>query len=48
MRTTSGGTPYGASHWAGPDNSRALDDGEAGLCRALGARVARLASGTVA
>ncbi len=47
MRTTSGGTPYGASHWAGPDNGRALDDGEAALCRALGARVARLASGTV-
>ena len=45
MRTASGGTPYGASHWAGPDNSRALDDGEAALCRALGARVARLASG---
>jgi NAD(P)H dehydrogenase (quinone) len=45
MRTASGGTPYGASHWAGPDNSRALDDGEAALCRALGARVARLAGG---
>jgi NAD(P)H dehydrogenase (quinone) len=45
MRTASGGTPYGASHWAGPDNSRVLDDGEAALCRALGARVARLASG---
>ncbi len=45
IRTASGGTPYGASHWAGPDNSRALDDGEAALCRALGARVARLASG---
>ena len=48
MRTTSGGTPYGASHWAGPDNSRALDGGEAALCRALGARVARLAGGRVA
>jgi len=48
MRTASGGTPYGASHWAGPDNSRVLDDGEATLCRALGARVARLASGKVA
>ncbi len=45
MRTASGGTPYGASHWAGPDNSRVLDEGEAALCRALGARVARLASG---
>ncbi|MEE4146966.1 MAG: NAD(P)H:quinone oxidoreductase [Halieaceae bacterium] len=47
MRTSSGGTPYGASHWAGPDNSRALDDTEAALCRALGARVARLAGGSV-
>ncbi len=47
MNTTAGGTPYGASHWAGADNSRALDDGEATLCRALGARVARLAAGKV-
>ena len=45
MRSTSGGTPYGASHWAGPENERALDDSEAGLCRALGSRVARLALG---
>jgi NAD(P)H dehydrogenase (quinone) len=44
MSTTSGGTPYGASHWAGADNRRVLDDGEAGLCRALGGRVARLAA----
>ncbi len=43
MRTGSGGTPYGASHWAGPDNDRQLDEGESALCRALGARVARLA-----
>lgn len=42
MRSTSGGTPYGASHWAGPDNSRRLDEDEAGLCRALGSRIARL------
>ncbi len=45
MRSTSGGTPYGASHWAGPDNDRGLDDNEAALCRALGQRVARLAVG---
>jgi NAD(P)H dehydrogenase (quinone) len=45
MSTQSGGTPYGATHWAGADNSRVLDEVEAGLCRALGARVARLASG---
>lgn len=43
MRSESGGTPYGASHWAGPDNDKPLDDNEAGLCRALGSRVARLA-----
>ena len=43
MTTESGGTPYGASHWAGDDNSRSLDDGEAALCRALGKRVASLA-----
>jgi len=42
MTTTSGGTPYGASHWAGSDNRRGLDDAEATLCRALGQRVARL------
>ena len=43
MSTASGGTPYGASHWGGPDNTRPLDDTEAALCRALGGRVARLA-----
>ncbi|MEP1472785.1 MAG: NAD(P)H:quinone oxidoreductase [Halieaceae bacterium] len=41
MTATSGGSPYGASHWAGDDNSRAVDENEAALCRALGARVAR-------
>lgn len=45
MMTTSGGTPYGASHWAGDDNSRPVDQGEESLCRALGQRVARLAVG---
>jgi NAD(P)H dehydrogenase (quinone) len=44
MTTTSGGTPYGASHWAGADNKREVDDTEAALCSALGARVARLAA----
>lgn len=42
MATDSGGTPYGASHWAGGDNARALDATEASLCRALGRRVAQL------
>ncbi|MBP6700642.1 MAG: NAD(P)H:quinone oxidoreductase [Halioglobus sp.] len=45
MNTASGGTPYGASHWAGADNSRPLDEAEVSLCRALGARIARFAAG---
>lgn len=45
MSTESGGTPYGASHWAGKDNSRKVDEGEAALCRALGKRVAAIAAG---
>ncbi len=44
MDTHSGGTPYGPSHWATPDGSRALDDTEARLCRALGKRVAQAAN----
>lgn len=43
MTTASGGAPYGATHWAGADNSRAVDECEATLCGALGKRVARLA-----
>jgi len=42
MNTTTGGTPYGASHVAGPDN-RPLDAIELDLCRALGRRVAQVA-----
>ena len=42
-KTVGGGTPYGASHWAAEDNARAVDENEAGLCRALGARVAMVA-----
>jgi len=45
MAAETGGTPYGASHWAGSDNRRVLDETEASLCRALGHRVARLALG---
>ena len=43
LATRSGGTPYGASHLAGPDSDRALDTHEASLCQALGRRVASLA-----
>lgn len=41
--TRSGGTPYGASHVAGVDDSPELSDDEAQLARALGRRVATLA-----
>ena len=43
MRTRGGGTPYGASHVAGPDNARPIDDDEERLCIALGYRLAKLA-----
>lgn len=41
--TASGGTPYGASHWAGPDNDRPVSEGERRLCIALGRRLAETA-----
>ena len=41
-RTTTGGTPYGASHVAGPNGSPLSDD-EIAACRALGARIAAVA-----
>ena len=41
--TATGGTPYGASHVAGPDSDRPLSDDEKKLCRALGARLAATA-----
>ncbi len=41
--TTTGGTPYGASHTAGTDNNNTLSDDEIGLCRALGKRLGTLA-----
>jgi NAD(P)H dehydrogenase (quinone) len=41
--TRSGGTPYGASHVAGPKDDPQLTDDEAALARALGRRIAQLA-----
>jgi len=41
MKTTGGGTPYGASHLAGVDSKRAVDEVESELCLALGQRLAR-------
>ena len=43
MSTRTGGTPYGASHLAGPEGNIKLDNDETNLCRALGARIAKLA-----
>ncbi len=43
MTTQTGGTPYGASHFAGADNKRSLSQEEIDLCQALGLRVAELA-----
>ena len=43
LETRGGGTPYGASHHAGSDGRRALDEHETALCRALGQRLAQTA-----
>jgi NAD(P)H dehydrogenase (quinone) len=43
MTTGSGGTPYGASHLAGTDGQRPVDDVERRLAIALGGRLARIA-----
>lgn len=40
-RTSGGGTPYGASHLAGPANDRPIDPHESALCQALGRRLGR-------
>lgn len=44
MSTTSGGTPYGASHWAGLDGKNAITEDEKRLAIALGRRLAQTAS----
>lgn len=44
QRTRGGGSPYGASHHAGPDNQRPLDTDEATIARTLGSRLARTAA----
>jgi NAD(P)H dehydrogenase (quinone) len=40
LTTTSGGTPYGASHTAGSDSKRPVTEEEKSLCVALGKRLA--------
>lgn len=41
--TKSGGTPYGASHWAGTTQAHPINKDEQSLCQALGNRTAHLA-----
>jgi NAD(P)H dehydrogenase (quinone) len=43
MQTSGGGTPYGASHLAGSNGERGIDNHEQALCQALGRRVGRMA-----
>jgi NAD(P)H dehydrogenase (quinone) len=43
LSTNTGGTPYGASHLAGPESNNKLSDEEKKLCFALGKRVASIA-----
>ncbi|HWV15199.1 MAG TPA: NAD(P)H:quinone oxidoreductase [Cellvibrio sp.] len=42
-KTTTGGTPYGASHLAAGSHASELSEDEIGLCQALGKRVAKIA-----
>lgn len=44
MKTTRGGTPYGASHVSGESGDAPLDATEAALCERLGRRVATFAA----
>ncbi len=46
--THTGGTPYGASHHAGPNSDLPLSDDEKKLCRALGKRLATIAKQLIA
>lgn len=41
--TTTGGTPYGPSHFAGSDSKNPLSEDEISLCRKLGTRIADFA-----
>jgi len=43
LTTHSGGTPYGASHFHGDDNTRKLNETERALCQTLGQRLAETA-----
>jgi NAD(P)H dehydrogenase (quinone) len=41
--TRGGGTPYGPSHWSGPESRTGLDSEEKRICRVLGRRLAEIA-----
>ncbi|MBX2838075.1 MAG: NAD(P)H:quinone oxidoreductase [Gammaproteobacteria bacterium] len=43
MQTSSGGTPYGPSHWSTENADRSISEEESRLCTALGRRVATMA-----
>jgi NAD(P)H dehydrogenase (quinone) len=43
MGTSSGGTPYGASHWSGADGKKTVTEDSKQLAIALGARLAKTA-----
>lgn len=43
MNTSSGGTPYGASHWAGVNGNQPMSDDTRSLAIALGKRLAQTA-----
>jgi NAD(P)H dehydrogenase (quinone) len=43
MATSSGGTPYGASHWAGADGHKVITEDSKQLAIALGERLAKTA-----
>jgi NAD(P)H dehydrogenase (quinone) len=43
LRTSTGGTPYGPSHLAGPESNLPFSEEEKALCLALGRRLARTA-----
>jgi NAD(P)H dehydrogenase (quinone) len=44
MTTSSGGSPYGATHWSGIDGDKAVTEDEKRLAIALGRRLAETAS----
>jgi NAD(P)H dehydrogenase (quinone) len=43
LYTQSGGSPYGATHWADFESNRSIDQNEKQLCLAQGKRIARMA-----